>query len=75
MTLETYDNLKQYIGSKNEFADDLINYGYTKGKTDERENIIKEINGFCAIYNKHAKCYGECDNCPLGVFTKRMKGE
>lgn len=71
MTLETYDNLKQYIGSKNEFADDLINYGYTKCKAD----MIEKIDKFCSNHNKIAKCYGECDNCPLGVFTKRMKGE
>lgn len=28
MTAETYDDLKQYVGSKNAFTDDLINMVY-----------------------------------------------
>lgn len=46
MTIETYDDLKRYVGSKDDFTDDLLNMGYTKGRADEREKIIAIIHSF-----------------------------
>lgn len=40
MTIETYDNLKQYVGSKDDFTDDLLNLGYTKGRADAIDEIL-----------------------------------
>ena len=56
MTLETYDNLKQYVGNnKDNFTDDLLNMGYTKGHKQGRADIIDEL------YNKIDE--GVCDIC------------
>lgn len=43
MTIETYDDLKQYVGSKDSFTDDLLNMGYTKGRADAIDDVIKKL--------------------------------
>lgn len=58
MTLETYDNLKEYVGSKDGFADDLLNMGYTKGKRD----AIDEFLDLLANELGKAEHYIECVN-------------
>lgn len=50
MTAETYDDLKQYVGSKNSFTDDLLNMGYTKGKKDGYKQAIDDFSGMLIRY-------------------------
>lgn len=40
MTAETYDDLKQYVGIKDDFTDDLLNMGYAKGRADGIDECI-----------------------------------
>ena len=57
MTLETYDNLKQYVGNnKDNFTDDLLNMGYTKGYKQGRADAIKELP--------------KCKDCPNWKHSK-----
>lgn len=46
MTAETYDNLKQYVGSKDDFTDDLLNMGYTKGKKEGYNQVLDDIEKY-----------------------------
>lgn len=39
MTAETYDDLSRYVGSKDDFTEDLLNMGYTKGRADAIEEV------------------------------------
>lgn len=43
MNAETYDDLKQYVGSKDSFTDDLLNMGYTKGKKDGYNQALEDF--------------------------------
>lgn len=43
MTLETYDDLKQYVGSKDNFTDDLLNIGYSKGRKDGYNQALDDF--------------------------------
>lgn len=43
MTMDTYDDLKQFVGSKNNFADDLLNQGYAKGRADAIEEVKHQM--------------------------------
>ena len=46
MTEKTYKELKRYVGSTDDFTDDLLNYGYTKGRREGYNNGY--IDGFVA---------------------------
>lgn len=65
MTIETYDDLKHYVGSKDDFTDDLLNMGYTKGKKDGRAEVIEEIKQMCGAKKP---CYADCDSCRFAYF-------
>lgn len=43
MTKETYNELKRFIGSTDDFTDDLLNMGYTKGYREGRAKAIDEF--------------------------------
>ena len=78
MTAETYDDLKRYVGSKNDFTDDLIKYGYTKGRADEREKIVSMIEeiAHCTLYCMADMCDREdknCEKCGLEYVINRTK--
>lgn len=74
MTVETYDDLKQYVGSKDDFTDDLLNMGYTKGKKDGYNQALEDAEKRYREWSKSE--YGKIvadDVLPIRVLRSLTK--
>lgn len=76
MTAETYDDLKQYVGSKDNFTDDLLNQGFTKGYNKAQEEINTAMyydgfnDGYRTLHREFKESFEELNKLMCEYFEK-----